>query len=345
MNTILNDNLGIVRVPRSRMLKNEVADYAENTIEIVKNFAPKSVLVTPVYNLLLAKQPDIEALRLSYGIDIERLKVEKLKAQLNLRISALKLSVRILKRTDAGANLAMIENAIETYLVNLDKAPNDKVFNQRVAGFLDFTATNEEMDSLINEHGLNNDLMAIAEAHDVYNAGAAKRVKMLSKRSKVPTPKIVKGLFEVIDGLFKTIEVSHLIAPAPLSGEEGEQVPDFVPLINELSQLSQMYNRSIAIRRANNLRKAANSKGNEAGTETEMDPGAEDTPEAEVPFADNPSDDADGYVTAFMAHKPLGVDVYDEHDLENHNDNTGNGGGGDDDEDDEDWYEAEVFAE
>ena len=298
MSKKLNANLGIVRVPRSRMLKNEVADYAENTIDIVKEYAPESVLITPVFNLLLSKQADIELLRLSYGIDIERLKVEKLKAQLNLRISALKLSVRILKRTDAGANLAMIENAIETYLVNLDKAPNDKVFNQRVAGFLDFTATNEEMDSLINEHGLNNDLMAIAEAHDVYNAGAAKRVKMLSKRSKEPTVDIVKGLFEVIDGLFKTIEVSHLIAPAPVTGEEGQETPDFAPLINELSQLSQMYNRSIAIRRANNLRKAANS---EKGGKTEVDA------EGELPSNPQPAnylaqtDDADKQAaTAFM---------------------------------------------
>ena len=296
MSNVLFSNQGITRVPHSKMLKSEMADYADRTIDIVREFAPDLAQISPVFDLLLAKKPDIEALRLIYGIDTERMKLANLKGKLMLKVSALKLKVRLLKRSNTELDLHVVENAIKSYLRYLDKSRNDKQLIQRVAGFIEFASTNEEMGHALSEFGLNNELMAIEEAHDAYINATANRVKLLSKRSKVSTRVIVKGVFGAITNLFKSIEVAHLVslsspANAGQEGEEGAVVLNYTPLINELSQLSQMYNRSIAIRRANNLRNAASGKDGQTGTEVEVDTeNAPDTaPEGNTP-ADAPAD-------------------------------------------------------
>ena len=86
-----NSTLGINRVPYSKMLKSEKADYAEKTINIVGSHDPESALINQVYDLLQDQKPQIELLRLSYGVDTERLRVDSLKAELMLTVSALKL--------------------------------------------------------------------------------------------------------------------------------------------------------------------------------------------------------------------------------------------------------------
>ena len=69
---------GIKRVPYSRMLKSEMADYAEKIISIVEGYNTKSTSIDKMLNVLFAKEFDIETLRLSYGVDTQRLKVDKL---------------------------------------------------------------------------------------------------------------------------------------------------------------------------------------------------------------------------------------------------------------------------
>ena len=58
--------------------------------------------------------------------------------------------------------------------------------------------------------------------------------------------------------------------------------PNFVPLIDELNQLSNMYNRSISIRDANNKRKAQAGKENE-GEEGDMGDDVPEMPEDKTP--------------------------------------------------------------
>src|SRR5690554_777560 len=94
-----NLSLRIKRLPYSRMLKSEMADYVEKTINIVDSHDHESDLITPMFALLNAKRRDIELLRLSYGIDTERLRLSKLKSKMMLTISAFKLKARIVSKS------------------------------------------------------------------------------------------------------------------------------------------------------------------------------------------------------------------------------------------------------
>ena len=257
-----NLNLGIKRLPYSRMLKSEVADYAENTIGIFEKHDTESALITPVLDLMRAKEPAIKLLRLSYGIDTERLKANKLKADMLLQISAFKLSVRKLNRSNLALDLHVVQNAINSHLTYLNKCRNDKELNQKVGGFFDLMITDVELQTAITDFDLQDDVNLMTNAYAEVNNVWQKRVELLSQRSSIATSVIIKGIAETINNLFKGVEVAHLISIVAVAGtdEEPTETVDLTPLIDELNQLSDMYYRSISIRDANNKRKAEKDK-------------------------------------------------------------------------------------
>ncbi len=142
-----NLNLKIKRLPYSRLLKFEMADYVEKTIDIVENHYVESELINPMLLQLNAREPDINLLRLSYGIDTERLKVNKLKGKMMLNISGLKLKVRLLSKSAPALEIHAIENAINQHLRYLGKCKNDKELNQKIAGFFDLVDSDEEFET------------------------------------------------------------------------------------------------------------------------------------------------------------------------------------------------------
>ena len=112
MSTIKNKTLEINRVPLSRMLKSEMADYAERATAIVSNYDHGSDLINDVHKLLENQAPKIELLRIRYGIDTQRLRVNSLKAKMMLKISALKVKVGIIKKDNLKLDMHVIENEI-----------------------------------------------------------------------------------------------------------------------------------------------------------------------------------------------------------------------------------------
>lgn len=262
--TMKNSNLslGIKRLPHSRMLKSEMADYVEKTIAIVEEHNLESVMIDPVFSLLQAKEPDVKLLRLSYGIDTMRLKANNLKADMMLQISAFKMKVRLLNRSNLALDLHVLQNAINNHLIYLTTCKNDKQLNQKVGGFFDIIDTNVDLISAIEKHDLMDDVDAMRMSYKIVNAAWDKRVKMLSERPNISTKVIIKRMSASINDLFKGIEMAHLLSAL---GEEAGGKTNFVPLIDELNQLSEMYYRSISIRDANNKRKALEEENSEGG--------------------------------------------------------------------------------
>src|SRR5690554_6725339 len=106
------------------MLKSEMADYAEKIISIVEGYNTKSASIGKMFNVLFAKEFDIETLRLSYGVDTQRLKVDRLKSDMKLIISVFKLNVKMVANANRELDLHVIENAINKHLRYLDKCRN-----------------------------------------------------------------------------------------------------------------------------------------------------------------------------------------------------------------------------
>ena len=278
-----NLSLGIKRLPYSQMLKSEVADYVEKTIAIVENHDLESPLITPMFEKVRAKEADIKLLRLCYGIDTERLRVNKVKSKMMLVFSAFKIKVKLISKSNPELDMHPIQNAINKHLSLLHKTKNDKQLTQKVAGFFDLLNENEELSTALNDFDLTSEVDSMKAIFAQMERATKKRVALLSQRPKVSTRAIVNGMREAVDNLFKGIEVANMVGTLPDGEEPGEPI-EVVPLIDELNQLSDMYSRSISIRVANNKRKAKGEDETEGETEGEDEP-------IEVP--EDPNEDGD----------------------------------------------------
>ena len=273
-NTTNNGNLEIVRVPQSRLLKREMADYAEMTIGIVQKHDHQTSMFGALYDKLVAKKRYIEILRLDYGIDSERFKIYRRKSKLKLNISAFKLKLRLLSKDNPDMDLHPLENAINKHLRYLDKAKNDKELTQKVAGFMDVVETNEDVQAIITKLGLLEDAMTIKSVLDNFVEAVEKRISLLAKRPSIKTQALTRGLATSIENLHKAIEVAYLLSLS----DDGDADPDaadtvdYETLIGELNELNTSYNRSITIRMHNNRRKAE-QKEKEGGEPTEGEEG------------------------------------------------------------------------
>ena len=260
LNVTNQGNLEIRRVPQSRLLKKEMADYAEKTISIVKKHNNESSMINLVFNNLLAKKRYIEILRLDYGIDTERFKINKQKSKLNLTISGFKLKVRLMSKDKKEQDLHVLDNAINNYLRYLDKAKNDKEFTQKVLGFLDLVENNDEISDILNELNLLEDVMIISSKLTSFVDSVERRIVLLAQRPATQTRDVGRIVFGAIENLFKAIEVSYLMSIANTDATDpdapAEDDINFTTLISELNQLYDSFYRSVMIRQHNNKRKA-----------------------------------------------------------------------------------------
>ena len=271
-NVTNNGNLEIVRVPQSRLLKREMADYAEMTIGIVQKHNHQTSMFNLLYNDLFAKKRYIEILRLDYGIDSERFKIYRRKSKLKLNISAFKLKLRLLSKDNPDMDLHPLDNAINKHLRYLDRAKNDKELTQKVAGFMDVVENNEEVQEIITELNMLEDVMIIQAVLKEFVEAVEKRISLLAKRPSIKTQTLIRGLATSIENLHKAIEVAYLLslsADGDVDPDAADTV-DYETLIGELNELNASYNRSITIRMHNNRRKAEQKeKEKEGGEPTE----------------------------------------------------------------------------
>ncbi|NLA63345.1 MAG: hypothetical protein GX857_09025 [Bacteroidales bacterium] len=284
MSIIKNGNLGINRVSYSRMLKAEVAEFANKTIGIAQKYQTEEFLIGPVLDQLLATKPEIEVLGVKYGIDPMRQEIDNLKSQMMLTVSTLKLKVKLMSKSKNDAELRLVSSFIDTYLRYFDKSKNDKDLNQKVAGFMNAIDTEERLAEALSKHSLIPEVNNIKLANVDLEMAWSRRVSLLANRPKVETRIVMNTVNTAVDNLFKAIEVGHLMNP--------EQ--DFTALADELNQLSIMFNRSISIRQANNQRKNSKDKDGDSTEE-----GTSSEPLATAMHLDNGWGADEGYFSPF----------------------------------------------
>ena len=259
-----SNSLKIRRLPYSRLLKSETADYSERVISIMEEHKPKSPFINQLFGLLLKKRGDINLLRLNYGVDTERLKAKKQKEKMLLLISMFKLKARMLDDVVEESHLHILDNAIKTYLCYLHKCKNDKVLNQKVAGFFDMVAKNEQLAAVIDKYALIDEFDQVYNAHKMFNSIVKRRIELLSKRPKVSSRAISKDLLSRIDHLFQGVELAYIVSLECDAGADADSREELALLIKTLNQLSEMYYKSAKLREQNNQRKAVKENDEES---------------------------------------------------------------------------------
>ena len=240
-----NEKLALQKLPYTKMLKGEIAEYAKRTLDIVGKEDHETLLITPLVNLLSARKPEIDILGIRYGIDPLRSKIMQMRSKMMLTISAFKLQVRLLSKAGIDSDLHHTQTYIDTYLRSLN-ALNDKRLSQRVVGFLNAAKTELPFKEALLSLNLMSHVEEIELAHTDMQSVVTKRVNILSQRPDLPTKVAVERVSGAINDLFKGIEVAHLTNPDL----------DYEPLVDELNQSTAMFRLSIQLRDAYNKRKA-----------------------------------------------------------------------------------------
>lgn len=246
----------IKRLPYSRLLKAETADYSERIIAIIEEHKPKSIFINQLFNRLRKKKGDIHLLRLNYGVDTERLKAKNQKEDMLLSISMFKLKAKMIGKTILESELHILNNAINTFLRNLHKCKNDKVLNQKVSGFFDRVANDMELAETIGKYNLKGEVEQVYESHKMFNSIVETRIKNLSQRPNVVSRAISKDLLNRIEHLFQGVELAYIVSLEPDVDEDMDSSEELGQLLKTLNQLSVMFYKSVKLREQNNQRKA-----------------------------------------------------------------------------------------
>lgn len=164
-----------------------------------------------------------------------------------LVISAFKIQVRLLSKSEPELDIHQIQNAINKHLRYLNKCRNDKELFQKIAGFFDLLDSDEEFETSLSSFNLTSEVNEIRNVFSQVEEVSRKRVTLLSQRPVVSTKELVKGMSKAVDNLFQSIEVANILSVVGGTPEDGEQI-ELAPLIDELNQLSEMYSLSMSIR-------------------------------------------------------------------------------------------------
>ena len=247
----MNTHVEIRRPAFSTFLKAEVAEFAKSAIGIIENQDPESLLISPVFNPLIALSPEIELLSVSFGVDPQRAKVETLKSKLMLNVSTLKLQVRLLSKGGVDEGLYTIKKVVDTYLRHLNAVKvNDKVVVQKVEGFVNSVSTDAALAEGIEKHNLMPFIASIKLALSAFRSAVSKRNATLAGRPKLNTPQTIAKVSHAVHTLFKGVEIAQLMNPEL----------DYSTVVDELNELVDDFRVSIRLRASYNRRKAEEEK-------------------------------------------------------------------------------------
>ena len=267
-----NEKLALQKLPYTKMLKGEIAEYAKRTLDIVGKEDHETLLITPLVNLLSARKPEIDILGIRYGIDPLRSKIMQMRSKMMLTISAFKLQVRLLSKAGIDSDLHHTQTYIDTYLRSLN-ALNDKTLSQRVVGFLNAAKTELPFKEALLSLNLMSHVEEIELAHTDMQSVVTKRVNILSQRPDLPTKVAVERVSGAINDLFKGIEVAHLT---------NAEV-DYQPVVDELNKMTDAFSLTVNLRTAYNKRKAEGEEGKEDEANNDGMDGMDGTDEENFP--------------------------------------------------------------
>lgn len=253
----LKPKLEIKNVPFSKLLRLELPDLANQVINIVEHYSPAELQIEEVYNLLVAKAPQIKNLKSSYGASPITLQLKPMRDELLLHVGEIKFQyrkARFLRTDSTDKPLTVVKVAIDLHLRRLRTSKHEYILNQKITQFLEEVNVNSELNGALETLGFTNLIDNLRTAHSKINMYLSERLRSISQRPREKTDEIANEVIEAIKDLFKQIEVAQLKYPEL----------NYTALFDELNALVTSYRNKISVREANAKRKTAQKKESQA---------------------------------------------------------------------------------
>lgn len=250
-------------VPYSRLYKLEVPRLATRVIEIVEKHDPETLKIKEVFDLLLAVQPQMDALKAPRGASPFTEQLTPLRRQLLMYVGAINNRLSIVVREDVLAQDKDVKIAkifIKSYLHGLSKSKNEELISEKVSKFFMQIDQDEELETILSKFGFTSRLNDLRNVHASLQEILMKRLASTSK-VVVPTPVLIKQVCNALTDMFLQIRVAQL--------KHNEL--DYSPLVDELNKLINWYRNLVNIRDGYNQRQAEKAnEGDQSGETPEV---------------------------------------------------------------------------
>ena len=239
----------LVKIPYDRLLKLELRSYAKCIINIVDEHDPEALKIDAMFNLLVAKTPQIEQLNERYRAHPLTKMLNELRRMRKVYIDAIVSRLKVVMGEDKPelkyeVNLVRIH--INRFLENLNSCRTEVQRNEKVALFFKTIDESEELEETFSTLGFTLNLNELRNVHSSILETTARRIKTTAQRSADKTKELRSSVTKALRNFFKELEV------APLKNSDL----DYAALYSELNKLSAEYKNMISVRLANNKRKA-----------------------------------------------------------------------------------------
>ena len=266
----------------SKLWKLERVEYANQVIKIVDEHDPEALKISDMYNLLVARQPEIDQLNVRYRAHPMTVSIQHLRSLRGLHISNILGRLKLVRKEkgDLDGDVRLVRTEIDRHFGNFRSSKNEAIKIQKVDKFNTAVEASQELEEALSELGFTSLMNDLRSVHSRIKSNSELRNKSIAARPQTKTNDLQKVVDDSIVNLFTDIRLAMLRNPEI----------NYNPLIADLNKVTLIFDNYINIRMGQSERKAEEKAENENGELDNTTPVVESTEPAGMMMSLNAAD-------------------------------------------------------
>ena len=253
----------------SKLWKLERVEYANQVIKIVDEHDPEALKISDMYNLLVARQPEIDQLNVRYRAHPMTVSIQHLRSLRGLHISNILGRLKLVRKEkgDLDGDVRLVRTEIDRHFGNFRSSKNEAIKIQKVDKFNTAVEASQELEEALSELGFTSLMNDLRSVHSRIKSNSELRNKSIAARPQTKTNDLQKVVDDSIVNLFTDIRLAMLRNPEI----------NYNPLIADLNKVTLIFDNYINIRIGQSERRAEEKAENENGELDNTTPVVEST--------------------------------------------------------------------
>ena len=253
----------------SKLWKLERVEYVNQVIKIVDEHDPEALKISDMYNLLVARQPEIDQLNVRYRAHPMTVSIQHLRSLRGLHISNILGRLKLVRKEkgDLDGDVKLVRTEIDRHFGNFRSSKNEAIKIQKVDKFNTAVEASQELEEALSELGFTSLMNDLRSVHSRIKSNSELRNKSIAARPQTKTNDLQKVVDDSIVNLFTDIRLAMLRNPEI----------NYNPLIADLNKVTLIFDNYINIRMGQSERKAEEKAENENGELDNTTPVVEST--------------------------------------------------------------------
>lgn len=266
----------------SKLWKLERVEYVNQVIKIVDEHDPEALKISDMYNLLVARQPEIDQLNVRYRAHPMTVSIQHLRSLRGLHISNILGRLKLVRKEkgDLDGDVKLVRTEIDRHFGNFRSSKNEAIKIQKVDKFNTAVEASQELEEALSELGFTSLMNDLRSVHSRIKSNSELRNKSIAARPQTKTNDLQKVVDDSIVNLFTDIRLAMLRNPEI----------NYNPLIADLNKVTLIFDNYINIRIGQSERKAEEKAENENGELDNTTPVVESTEPARMMMSLNAAD-------------------------------------------------------